>query len=144
MGDVDPSRRADNNNPARIPLRPRRLEQRQELLHQVEHASNIQIQYLYTTRIRRVLESRSPGRARIRNQDIQLPALGLPDLLRQRDDLVRVGYVGGDAHSTAFDPGNGVELCNGLIDALRTLCLACGDDDAGGAGEEESCCGVET
>lgn len=144
MGDVDTSRRADNNNPARIPLSPRCLQQRQELLHQVEHASNVQIQYLDTTRIGRVLESRSPGRARIRNQDIQLPALGLPDLLHQRDDLVRVGYVGGDAHGRTLDAGNGVELCNGLVDALRTLCLACGDDDTGGAGEEESCCGVET
>jgi hypothetical protein len=69
--------------------------------------------------------------------------LSFPDLLHQRDDLVRVGYVGGDAHGRALDPGNGVELCDGLVDALRTLCLACSDDGVGGAGEEESGCGVE-
>ena len=70
------------------------------LLSQQENTSNIQIQNLRTCMIRRILKLRSPSRACISNEDIELSLAPL-DLINQPHDLSFCGDIGWDADSAA-------------------------------------------
>jgi len=65
-------------------------------------------------------------------------------LLDQFFDVLCFCYVCCYADGFAFDVGELVKARDGLVDTLCTAVLARGNYDSSGAGEEESCCSVET
>lgn len=98
------------------------------LFHQVEDTTDVQVQHLLTRPVWCRLQRSSPRRARIGNEDIEF-ILCLLDLRQQLLDAFVLADVGWNRDRAALDPGEFVEFLDGLVEALRSFCLACGYDD---------------
>ena len=113
------------------------------LLRQQKDTTNVQIQNLLARLIWSILKSASPRSTSVRNEDIQLSVL-LLDPSSQALDIVLLSAVGGNADGLALDARNGIQLVDGLVNAILSAVTASRDDDCRCAGLEEASRGVKT
>lgn len=66
------------------------------------------------------------------------------DLVAQAFNLFLLCHVGRDPNGLSFDPWNGIEFGDCLVDALGAVCFSSRDKDCFCPGAEEGRCCVET